>query len=58
MQQEVQILRDVQNRKREMAGLPPEEGTGLSGTVQEGSDASVDFHYGPREQKQPPQISG
>jgi hypothetical protein len=40
VQQEAQILRDlreIQNRKREMAGLPPEEATGLSGTVQEGS---------------------
>jgi len=42
-------LRDIQNRKREMAGLPPEEGTGLSGTVQEGSGVSVNLEYGPRE---------
>jgi len=42
-------LRDIQNRKREVAGLPPEEGTGLSGTVQEGSGVSVNLEYGPRE---------
>ncbi len=42
-------LRDIQNRKREMAGLPPEEGTGLSGSVQEGSGVSVNLEYGPRE---------
>jgi hypothetical protein len=42
-------LREIQNRKREMAGLPPEEGTGLSGTVQEGSGVSVNLEYGPRE---------
>lgn len=50
--EEAQILRDlreIQNRKREMAGLPPEEGTGLSGTVQEGSGVSVNLEYGPRE---------
>jgi hypothetical protein len=42
-------LREIQNRKREMAGLPPEEATGLSGTVQEGSGVSVNLEYGPRE---------
>jgi hypothetical protein len=42
-------LREIQNRKREMAGLPPEEGTGLSGSVQEGSGVSVNLEYGPRE---------
>ena len=42
-------LRDIQNRKREMAGLPPEEATGLSGSVQEGSGVSVNLEYGPRE---------
>jgi len=50
--EEAQILRDlreIQNRKREMAGLPPEEGTGLSGTVQEGSGVSVNLEYGQRE---------
>ena len=50
--EEARILRDlreIQNRKREMAGLPPEEGTGLSGTVQEGSGVSVNLEYGQRE---------
>jgi hypothetical protein len=42
-------LREIQNRKREMAGLPPEEGTGLSGSVQERSGVSVNLEYGPRE---------
>ena len=42
-------LREIQNRKREMAGLPPEEATGLSGSVQEGSGVSVNLEYGPRE---------
>ena len=44
LEREAQILRDlreVQNRKREMAGLPPEEGTGLSGKVKEGSGVSI-----------------
>ena len=44
--QEGQILRElreVQNRKREMAGLPPEEATGLSGKVEEGSRAEITF---------------
>lgn len=42
-------LRAIQNRKREMAGLPPEETTGLSGKVLEGSGASltVGLNYGP-----------
>ena len=40
-------LREIQNRKRELAGLPPEEGTGLSGKVQEGSGVSVNLNYGP-----------
>ena len=46
VQEEAQILRDlreIQNRKREMAGLPPEEGTGLSGKGQEGSRAEITF---------------
>lgn len=41
---EAQILRDlreIQKRKRELAGLPPEEATGLSGKIKEGSGASV-----------------
>lgn len=40
-------LREIQNRKREMAGLPPEEGAGLSGKVQEGSGVTVELNYGP-----------
>src|SRR5207253_11005300 len=36
-------LRDIQNYKREKAGLPPEDGTGLSGAVREGSGASLTF---------------
>jgi cytochrome c-type biogenesis protein CcmH/NrfG len=49
VQEEAQILRElrqVQNRKRELAGLPPEEPGGLSGKVQEGSGASVTFDTG------------
>jgi hypothetical protein len=34
-------LRDIQNYKREKAGLPPEDGRGLSGTVREGSGVSL-----------------
>ena len=51
VQEEAQILRDlreIQNRKREMAGLPPEEGTGLSGKVQEGSRAEITFTPPPK----------
>ncbi len=47
----LRALRDVQNRKRELAGLPPEEGTGLSGSVKEGSGVSVNLSYGEREEK-------
>jgi len=36
-------LREIENRKREMAGLPPEERGPLTGKVQEGSGASVTF---------------
>jgi Gas vesicle protein G len=46
VEEEAQILRElrqIQNRKREMAGLPPEEATGLSGKVQEGSRAEITF---------------
>jgi hypothetical protein len=39
-------LRDIQNRKREMAGAPTEERTGLSGKVKEGSGASITFDAG------------
>jgi hypothetical protein len=44
VKQEAQILRDlreIQNRKRELAGLPPEEATGLSGKVKEGSGVEL-----------------
>jgi cytochrome c-type biogenesis protein CcmH/NrfG len=34
-------LREIQNRKREMAGLPPDDGTGLSGKVKEGSGVEL-----------------
>src|SRR3954468_11529934 len=37
----LQSLRDIQNYKREKAGLPPEDGRGLSGTVREGSGVSL-----------------
>ena len=56
VEQEAQILRDlreIQNRKREMAGLPPEEAFGLSGKVKEGSgveltwDPNSDDNVGP-----------
>ena len=47
----LQALREVQNRKRELAGLPPEEGTGLSGAVKEGSGVEVNLSYGERSQK-------
>ncbi len=41
-------LREIQNRKRALAGLPPEEAAGLSGKVQEGSGVSVNLEYGPK----------
>ncbi len=44
-------LREVQNRKRELAGLPPEEGTGLSGAVKEGSGVEINLTYGERNEK-------
>src|SRR4051812_7868384 len=37
----LQNLRDIQNYKREKAGLPPEDGRGLSGAVREGSGVSL-----------------
>ncbi len=52
VQEEAQILRElreIQNRKREMAGLPPEEAAGLSGKVQEGSRAEITFNPEPHE---------
>ncbi|MGZ4826347.1 MAG: gas vesicle protein GvpG [Terriglobales bacterium] len=40
-------LRAIENRKRELAGVAPEEGRGpLSGRVAEGSGASVNLTYG------------
>jgi hypothetical protein len=50
-------LREIQNRKREMAGLPPEEefaAGGLHGEIKEGSGASVTFDsssWGPSDKK-------
>jgi Gas vesicle protein G len=44
LEREAQILRElreIQNRKRELAGLPPEEAMGLSGRVKEGSGVSL-----------------
>jgi hypothetical protein len=41
-------LREIQNRKRELAGAPPEDGTGLSGKVKEGSGASITFNVDER----------
>ncbi len=42
-------LREIENRKRELAGVEPEEGRGpLSGKVAEGSGASVNLTYGQR----------
>lgn len=52
VEEEAQILRElreIQNRKREMAGLPPEQATGLSGKVQEGSRAEITFNPEPNE---------
>ncbi len=47
----LEALREVQNRKRELAGLPPEEGKGLGGSVAEGSGVSVNLSYGQRREK-------
>ncbi len=44
-------LREIQNRKRELAGLPPEEGTGLTGKVKEGAGVSINLSYGEREER-------
>jgi hypothetical protein len=38
-------LRDIQERKRELAGAEPRSEEGLSGKVQEGSGASVTFGH-------------
>ncbi len=47
----LKALRDVQNRKRELAGAPPEMEGGLHGKVQEGSGASVTWDVGEEEEK-------
>lgn len=41
----LQQLRDIENRKREMAGLEPEDRRPLSGKVAEGSGASVQIEH-------------
>ncbi len=42
-------LREIENRKRELAGVPPESARGpLHGKVGEGSGASVNLGYGER----------
>ena len=47
----LRALRDVQNRKRELAGAPPEMEGGLHGKVQEGSGASVTWDVGEEEKE-------
>ncbi|PYY00288.1 MAG: hypothetical protein DMG62_08890 [Acidobacteria bacterium] len=56
VKQEAEILRElreIQNRKRELAGLPPEEASGFTGKVKEGSrveltwDPNSDENVGP-----------
>jgi hypothetical protein len=47
----LQQLRDIENRKREMAGLPPEERGPFSGRVGEGSGASVTFEIPDQDRK-------
>lgn len=47
----LKALRDVQNRKRELAGAPPEMEGGLHGRVEEGSGASVTWDVGEEEEK-------
>jgi hypothetical protein len=47
----LQALRDVQNRRRELAGLPPEPGAGLTGKVKDGAGVSINLSYGEREEK-------
>lgn len=52
VKEEAQILRElreVQQRKREVAGLPPEEAAGLSGRVQAGSRAEITFEPPPHD---------
>jgi len=42
-------LREIQERKRELAGAEPRNEEGLSGKVQEGSGASVTFGHQERD---------
>ncbi|GAC1657744.1 MAG: hypothetical protein NVS9B15_19130 [Acidobacteriaceae bacterium] len=42
----LRALREVQNRKLELAGAEPETGQGLSGKVMEGSGASLTVQFG------------
>ena len=45
-------LREIENRKRELAGIAPETPRGpLTGKVAEGSGASVTLTYGQQQQK-------
>jgi len=45
-------LREIENRKRELAGVAPETPRGpLTGKVAEGSGASVNLTYGQQQQK-------
>ena len=47
-------LREIENRKREMAGLPPEEARGpFSGKVGEGSGASLSVEFSQPTYEQP-----
>jgi hypothetical protein len=47
----LKMLREVQNRKRELAGVPPEESQGLSGKVMEGSGASLTVEFNATEKE-------
>jgi hypothetical protein len=48
----LRALREVANRKMEMAGIDPEEQRGpLTGKVGEGSGVDVHLDYGPSEKK-------
>ncbi len=44
-------LREIENRKRELAGLPPEQRGPFSGRVGEGSGASVNFELPDKNRK-------
>lgn len=47
----LKMLREVQNRKRELAGQPPEESQGLSGKVMEGSGAALTVEFNTTEKE-------